>query len=294
MYELDLTPGAGFSTSVAVADSASATLGRVVLGGDPAGTTLLWIRTGGTCTTDDLTVGGTVTVSDANSILTVRNAGTLTIGSRGLFKVVNGGTFNAGTGGTILNNGAQFQINVGTASLGGITDNSGVAGSISLISGTLKASNLSSSTLGASPTIGTSQSVNITGTTTINTPVSMVDGFLVTGNLVISGGTFNFAGGFLQITGAQGLTIGAGGPLGSSATIGGTETLLVTGPTTIASGGVAHRSASVFQCGPMVNNGTFVAKREQHRRPVVHDQQRHGHAHALLRFPWLFCRTMAP
>ncbi len=261
-YELDLTAGASFYAEVDILNGASATLGRVVMSSDfnfsnRAG---LDVLSGGTCTTDDVTVGGCVG-DCANSVLTVRNAGTLTLGdgmlNYGFVQVDAGGTFNAGTGGTIFNFGSLFEIDGGTANLAGITDNNSAPGSISLLSGTLKASNLSSRTL-ASPTIGTNQNVNITGTTTINTPLSLVGGSLVTGNLVISGGTFNFTGGLLQITGSQMVTIGTGGLLGNSVTISGTQTLLVTGPTTIASG-ASLTALSTFQSGALVNNGTFIA-----------------------------------
>jgi fibronectin-binding autotransporter adhesin len=246
------------SATLTVQNGASASLGKLFVGPGSAN-----ILSGSSLTTDDLSinggVNGSVFIDGANSVLTVRGAGGLSIGgaSGGTSNLIlqNGATYNAGTGGTVINNtGELYIINGATANMTGITVNG--AGFISLETGTLKAPNLSSNVLGASPVLTVGQAVIVTGTTTVSS-LALAGGSLTTGSIQ-NNGSFTFADGFLGITGAQGLTIGVGSPLGNSFSVNGSQDLIVSNATTINSGATLT-AAAVFQTGSLINNGTFNA-----------------------------------
>jgi T5SS/PEP-CTERM-associated repeat protein len=72
-----------------------------------------------------------------------------------------------------------------------------------------------------------------------------------------SGGTFTWTDGTLEITGPDGLTIGATGPLGAAVTLGAGKNLSVTKTATIASGASVALSGGSLTAGTLANSGTL-------------------------------------
>jgi hypothetical protein len=131
--------------------------------------------------------------------------GTLLVGSNTALNAavtINGGTLDLDT---FSHGGSQLDF---------------IAGSLSL-TGNLTFGTGGFSSLGPNPTITANQTVNATGTTTIDSTgmLTLNGGTLNTGALAING-AFNFFGGTLGITGPAGLAIGSGNSLGTNVLLG--------------------------------------------------------------------------
>src|SRR5262249_34909994 len=93
-----------------------------------------------------------------------------------------------------------------------------------------------------------------------NTPgtrVNLEGGTINTGALDTSGNPalFNWTSGTLGITGANGFTIGTGGPLGSNLWLGFEQTLNVANTLMVNSGAMLAVSGGNFSAGALVNSG---------------------------------------
>ncbi|MCC7085458.1 MAG: hypothetical protein IT427_10665 [Pirellulales bacterium] len=160
-----------------------------------------------------------VNLSDGNSL---EAPGGLVVASGGQVNLPAGTSLDASGSSTTLRPQGMIQMTGGSAHLGTLNAD---GGAIQLTSGAVTFfGNLNTGAdqpFGPSPTIATNQYVTLDGTTTIHplNTLTLAGGSLTTGQLV-NDGTFAFTGGTLRITGAQGLTIGSTGPLGSAWTLG--------------------------------------------------------------------------
>jgi hypothetical protein len=218
----------------------------------------------GTGSTVTLNPGANVSVGQyiVNSIV---NPATLTVSNNGIFTVGTGGT-------TALNPSGTININGGIVDLKTLNNNGGTlnfnSGSLSFI-GSFNVGVVG--LLGQSLTLDPSKSLTLTGTTTIDQfkTLTLSGGTLSTGNLV-NNGTFNFTSGTLDITGAGGLTIGSGGALGSSFTLGAGSNLNVAGPTIWSSstatltvnGGTFSTNSNLQSFGSITTNGSFTVAQQ--------------------------------
>jgi T5SS/PEP-CTERM-associated repeat protein len=224
----------GHTAQVTVRNGASAAAGSIDLARSAtAGTTgtisvesgasmsmgSLWVAQNGGGTTT-----GTVTVTGPGSTLTQTGTSSLTLGhtatGSATLNVLDGGSFIAGTGGTNLRTTGTVNIDGGFANLGPLNMQ---GGTLNFISGSLSYGG--DLTIGTGGLFGTDLALSatkqlaLTGTTTINPfrAITLDGGQFATGQLVIQdGGILEFNKGTLAITGAGGLTIGSGGPLGAN------------------------------------------------------------------------------
>jgi len=224
---------------------------------------------------------GTVTITDAGSALTITGTGGTNIGaSRGSTATLNvqsGGAFTSGTGNVFLDRSGTMNIDGGSVTLRGPLNS--IGGALNFNSGALSIiDNFTVGTggrLGADVTFNATRSFTTTATTTVDAShtLTLNGGTFNTGNLIVNG-TFNFNGGTLGITGAGGLTIGSGGPLGASFVLGSNQALHVTNTLTVNSGAdlTVHSVApGVFSAGSLVNNGDLVVINSAVDVPVVNN-----------------------
>jgi hypothetical protein len=209
----------------------------------------------------------TVTVTDANSSVNLSPGSTLqlsgpTMPGNATLNIKNNGSLTVGVGGnTTMYAGAVLNISGGFADLKTLNYN---GGTINFNSGALNfIGNLElgvGGALGSDLTIDASKSLTLSGTTFVDAfhTLSLTGGVLNTGDLSISG-TFNFTGGALVINGANGLTIGNGGPFGSVFNLQAGRTLFVVNQTTVASGAVMLVSpgSSFTTTNALIVNGEF-------------------------------------
>ena len=180
------------------------------------------VKTGGHLNTGTLTLANspgssesptaTLTVTDANSTVTISPGNTLQLGgpfisSNAKLTVKDNASLSVGTGGnTTIYPGAVLNINGGFVDLKTLTYNGGTvnfsAGSLSIL-GNLQVG--VSGVLGSDVTLGASQQLNLSGTTSVDSfhTLNISGGTLNTGALNVNG-TFNFTGGTLGITGLVG------------------------------------------------------------------------------------------
>jgi T5SS/PEP-CTERM-associated repeat protein len=122
---------------------------------------------------------------------------------------------------------------------------------------------------GAQPAIPQYRRLVVDGIATLSTSLTLTGGTLSVGSLV-NNGSLQFGSGTLEITGPIGLTIGSGGPLGSTALLGSATNLDVTQTVTVNSG--AHAVvAGGFSAGNLVNNGDFIVIDTAINSPVVNN-----------------------
>jgi hypothetical protein len=208
----------------------------------------------------------TLTVTDANSTVNIGAGNTLQlsgpfINGNATLNVQNNASLTVGAGGgTTTYPGAVLNISGGYADLKTLTYNGGLvnftAGSLSYL-GNLEVG--VGGLLGTDVTLGASQQLTLSGTTTIDPfhTLALSGGTLSTGGLVVNG-TFNFTGGTLEITGANGLTIGSGNTFGPVFTVQAGRNLIVDNQTAIASGAVlAVETGAGFSTGSMSVSGEF-------------------------------------
>jgi len=205
----------------------------------------------------------TLTITDPNSSVTLNPGANLTLGDIfGTSETINvndGASLTVGTGGaTTMFSGSTLNINGGNVDLKSLTYN---GGSVNFTAGLLSyGGNLtvgSGGLLGTSLTLDVNKRLTLSGTTTIDAGrvLTLSGGTLNTGSLAANG-TFLWNSGTLGITGAGGLTIGAGGPLGSVFSLADGKTLNVTNTTFINSGALLNveNGATLFTSG-ITNNG---------------------------------------
>ena len=203
--------------------------------------------TNGTTLTGDTTIG----VTQSSGSLTLNNvvSGTFAITKSGLGTLVLNGVnnFTGGvtvTAGTLVGGSSQalgtgpLTINGGAVDLGAFAPSVNVdlmAGSLSFTGNlTVGAGGL----LGSFATLAANQTVNNTGTTTINPASSLtINGGTLNTTALVNNGTFNFNYGTLGITGPAGLTIGSGSPLGTTVSLAAPANLHVTNTLHIGSAG---------------------------------------------------------
>jgi T5SS/PEP-CTERM-associated repeat protein len=168
--------------------------------------------------------GSKVNLLDGNSLATPAG---LVVASGGQVNLPAGTLLDVSGGSTTLSPQGSINITGGSANLGILN---AAGGTIQLTSGAVTfLGNLSTGEnqpFGPNPTIATNQYLTLHDTTTVNSlnVLTLAGGSLTTGSL-INNGAFAFNAGTLRITGTQGLTIGAGGPLGSTFTLGAGRTL---------------------------------------------------------------------
>jgi fibronectin-binding autotransporter adhesin len=217
---------------------------------------------------------GTFTVTGTNSAVTQNAASTLTLGTGdsgtfGTLNITNGGAWTVGSS-TNLNFQGLINIDGGFADLKALNLNDGTItfnrGSLSFADGlTIDASGLTIDEnndhllIAATTVLDSSRSMSVNGTTTIQpfTTFTLAGGTFNTADLV-NHGTLNFQSGTLGFIGAGGLTIGGGGPLGSTFTLGAGRNLNVTNTTTINPGSLLLvESGAGFSTGSLANSGEF-------------------------------------
>jgi autotransporter family porin len=234
------------------------------------------VKTGAHLNTGTLTVAAsssnsesptaTLTVTDANSSVNI-SAGNLfqisgpSIPGNATVNVQDNGSLTVGNGGsTAIHPGAILDINGGYADLKTLNY---YGGNINFTAGSLSyLGNLTvgvGGPLGSDVTINASKQLTLSGTTTVDPfrTLTLSGGTLNTGSLVVNG-TFNFVGGTLGITGANGLTIGSGGPFGSAFTLQSGRNLNVTNQTSVSNGALLSiDSGAGFATGSLTVNGEF-------------------------------------
>jgi T5SS/PEP-CTERM-associated repeat protein len=182
---------------------------------------------------------GTMTVSDPGSRVEIPLQ--LLLGYYGGFiNVYNGGRLTVGNNGaTYLYNSSVLTINGGYADLQNLSVD---GGTLNFVSGSLSYKgdlNIGpGGYLGAYVNLDSGKDLTLSGTTTILPfqALTISGGALRTGALQNNGGTLAFYAGTLEITGTAGLTIGAGGPLGNTYSLGAGRTINVANATTITAG----------------------------------------------------------
>jgi hypothetical protein len=209
---------------------------------------------------------GTVTIAGGGSALTLTGAAIATIGaastSTATMNVENGGTLNSGTGTTTLNATGTINIDGGNLNLAGPLARNG--GALNFNSGALSiVDNWNvgvGGLLGLDVTFDTTRRFTTSATTTIDTLHTLtLNGATFSTGALVNNGTLAFNSGTLTITGASGLTIGGGGPLGSALTLGAGRRLNVINTTTINGGAVVLiESGGAFTSGTLANSGTVV------------------------------------
>ncbi len=219
---------------------------------------------------------GTLTVTGTNSAVTQTAASTLTVGTadagavNGTLNITNGGAWTAGAS-TTLNPRGLITIDGGFADLKALNLNGGTItfnrGSLAFADGlaidaaglTIDDPNNHHLLVAATTVLDSSRTISVTGTATIQpfTTFTLAGGTFNTADLV-NHGTLNFQSGTLGFIGAGGLTIGSGGALGSTFTLGAGRTLNVTNTTTINPGSLLLvESGAGFSTGSLANSGEF-------------------------------------
>jgi hypothetical protein len=214
--------------------------------------------------TDSVTISGSG--SQINILPNMSTPSQLGVGSgaSGSLTVTPGGAFNNGLGDT-FNLAKTGMLTINSGGSANLQTLNWTGGSIDFQGGTL--SYLGDLTLqpggvlGSFLTLGSTQSLTLSGTTTVNagSGLAISAGALSTGSLV-NKGTFTFGSGTLNITGVAGLTVGPGGGLGSNLTLSSGQTWNVTNAVTIAAGStVTANSGSKLSSGTIANSGSLVA-----------------------------------
>ena len=203
------TPGSNGTATVGGAGATWSIADAMYVGGNN-------ISAGGTGLLD-INPGGTVDIANA---LTIWTDGTVN---------VNGGTLNTGS---IVMAGSAFNFNAGIVNF---------ANDLSLGN---------AGPLGSSFTLSLLHNLSVTGTTTID-PFSVLTldgGSFSTGVLANNGGFFQFNSGTFSLTNAD-LTIGAGGPFGSSLQLNADQTVNVSNIATVEGGALLSLNNGAFNVG---------------------------------------------
>ena len=194
--------------------------GRLVLAGFPNGGT------------------GTLVVSGAGTTWQQLGASEVTIGAPsgggGTLAVSNGAGFSA-SGNFIVNATGTVSLDGSTLSASGAVSNSGVLTVVN----------------GAAFTTNSAFANNATGTVTLDGGVFTVHG------AVSNSGTFNFTAGLLELLGANDLTVGTGGFLGTNVTLTGARQVTIGDTTTVNAFRTLTLDGGTFTTGALVNNGTL-------------------------------------
>jgi autotransporter family porin len=238
------------------ADLVAASLG---IGTAGIGTTTLTIDGAGS--TVSQTPASTLTLGHASSgsaKFDIQNGATFTTGTAGSVKILRTGTLSVKSGGRLLAfgnvtlDGGVIHVDGGAVNLETLNFMSGainVTGDLTMGFGGL---------LNASQTISTDHELSVTGTTTIAQfrTLTLEGGSFSTGELSANG-RFDFRRGTLSITGAGGLTIGSGGPLGAAVTLGAGQTLNVINTATVQPGAsLLMQTGGMFNAATLANNGS--------------------------------------
>jgi len=268
----------GHTAQVTVSNGASANVGGIFLAGSStAGTTgILTVESGATMTTGSLSVadiGGTttsgeITVTGSGFTLTQTGTSALTIGhatnGSATLDVLSGGGFTTGTGGVTLNATGTINLDGGTFNLNGAVNNNG--GAFNFNAGVLNVANDfligAGGLLGATPSLGSGTTLNVTNTTTIDPTavLTLSGGNLYSANVIIDGGTVEMGSGTtLNVTNtttidpAAMLTISGGSLISANMIIGGgtvdwVSGIFLSGSTdlTVQSGGTLDINENTF------------------------------------------------
>jgi T5SS/PEP-CTERM-associated repeat protein len=193
----------------------------------------------------DLTVGslfvgllgatGEVTVDGPGSTLVQTGTSSLYIGATSggdsQLLIRDGGTFSTSTGLVTLNATGAINVDGGTLNLNGSISFNG--GALNFLAGTINVPGSfivgTDGPLGQNVTLASPHALNVPGTLIVDPfrTLTLDGGSLTTSSLDVDG-TLDFHGGTLRITGAGGLTIGAGDPLGATVAIESDQRLVVT------------------------------------------------------------------
>jgi len=212
-------------------------------------------------------LGNQTTIVSDNSIYVTGNGsllslsdGELVLSNDSELHIATGGAFMAtGNSMLMLNDTSVVNITDGIAVLGNLVANGGAvnfnSGSLSY-GGDLTVG--SGGLLGSDLVLASNRTLSLSGNTTVDSfhALTLDGGTLNTSSLVVNG-TFLFNSGTLGITGAEGLTIGNGGPLETTLALGAGRTLRVTHTTTVNSGSIlAIDDGASFSSETIANNGT--------------------------------------
>jgi T5SS/PEP-CTERM-associated repeat protein len=209
---------------------------------------------------------GTITVTGAGSTLVQKGANPVTLGyiSEGsaTINILDGGTFSMSTGTLFLNPTGAINLDGGTFIVNGTVAHNG--GAFNFIAGEINFpadfAPQHGGLLGGNVTLNNQQALNVAGTTTINAfrGITLDGGSFSTGDLLVDG-TLVFRRGTLAIAGLGGLAIGPAGPLGSTVTVGGGQTVNVSHTAIVQAGAsLLLQTGGTFNAATLVNNGHVV------------------------------------
>jgi hypothetical protein len=175
------------------------------------------------------------------------------------YNIQNNAQLLVDSGGTTLKSGV-ININGGAVDLKTLTYS---GGAVNLNVGSL--SFLGNVTVGIGGLLGidlnltSGRALSLSGTTTIDPGRTLtVSGGALTTGQITNNGTFSFQSGSVTVTGAGGLAIGSGNPLGKAVSLGAGSNLNVTNTTTINSGALLDvENGSNFATATLNNNGEF-------------------------------------
>jgi T5SS/PEP-CTERM-associated repeat protein len=249
--------GASGGTGLLNLDGSSSNLGSggsIIIGANGVGTAN--VSGGADVAAAGTTIGqftgstGQLTISGTGSTWT--NNGSMVIGASGLgsLSVLNGATISttglqlgsgSGSVGSLIVNGggSLFQSLTGSVFVGGGSSAFGGSGYVSVGPGALLL-------------VGSTSLIQIYHTGSVN----LDGGAITTGSIAIeSGGQFNFNSGSLLITGANGLSIGQGSPLGTSLALKPGQSLGAINSATITATGLVQTNGGDFSGGGLTNSG---------------------------------------
>ena len=223
--------------------------------------------------------GGTHTSGGTNATLIIGYAstavGTYTISNGSLFtgalylgRDPGGaqGTLTVNTGGMVLLNNEFLDLGLGVGSTGTVNANAGqiftkgiFVGGVSTQARGTGVLNIAGGAVTADVYGVLTNSGQVRVWDTAGSAINLSAGSLTCDTLITSGNPtrFNWTGGTLNITGPSGFAVGAGGPLGSSISVGASQDLTTTNSLGISSGGTITVAGGDVSAASVIDNGTL-------------------------------------
>lgn len=266
----DLHAGSVFENGtgeIVINNGGTATATRIILGESSSvmtGQGVLTINNGGHAES----TGNTWIGDDSPGIGTIHSGGSLTVGANLIISVtspdsvltINSGAMVTVGGDTNIGAMGELRLHGGILTTGSMTTN----GTFDLDSGTFEITGAGGLTVGTAGPLSSSvvldsgKTLNVTNTTTVESGATLtLDGGALTTDTVdnSAGGSFTFNNGTLGITGATGVTIGAGGLLGSSLSLNAGKTLEVSQTTTVEPAATLTVIGNAFSTDTLNLNG---------------------------------------
>jgi hypothetical protein len=256
----------GGEGTVTFKDGATGTIAGIVLGDNQGSTGTLNVRSGAAVNASlysfEMHDGGTMNISDPGSILTYEGPD-MFADDGAVINVVNGGSLvqNSPGGRLALEDGGTLNIDGGSVTVPGFEI---VNGTLNFAAGKLRITRDfkigSGSPLGSALTLSADRVLEVDGTLTIDPfrSVTLAGGRLTVGQLA-GGGALHWTAGTFAVTGTNGLSIAAGGPLGATVSLADGRTLEVTATLNIAAGSLLHiGGGQLAAAGGVTNAGTLL------------------------------------